>query len=230
MLEGTTAKDRLIAAAMALAVTRPWRELSLAEIATHAGVPLVEAQAEFKSKSDILAAFTREVDLEVMRRFPRLTGDAPRDRLFDVILTRFEILGPYKPALRNIVTGFGYDVGAAFRQLVPAIKSQYWMLATAGIGGEGPMGLLRIKGLLGVYGRVFKVWLDDDDPGLAKTMATLDKHLRRGEDVIVRLNKLRAGVERVCAAITGKPVPEEPTTGATTPPSGPQPSEPSPSI
>jgi ubiquinone biosynthesis protein COQ9 len=55
-----------------------------------------------------------------------------------------------------------------------------------------------------VYARVFPIWLDDDDAGLAKTMAALDRHLRRGESVMKRVDSLKSGVARVCQAITGK--------------------------
>jgi hypothetical protein len=35
-----------------------------------------------------------------------------------------------------------------------------------------------------------RVWLDDDDPGLARTMAELDKRLRQAERTAIRLNRL----------------------------------------
>ena len=35
-----------------------------------------------------------------------------------------------------------------------------------------------------------RVWLDDDDPGLARTMAALDKRLREAERAVMRLDRL----------------------------------------
>ena len=77
------------------------------------------------------------------------------------------------------------------------------MLAAAGIDGEGCRGLLRVQGLLAIYARVFPVWLDDDDPGLARTMAALDRRLRRGEAVLRGMARIREGCEGFARAICG---------------------------
>ena len=68
MLEGTSNRERIIAAALRLAETRGWRDLSLGEIAAEAGVPLVEFRKEFQSKGQILSAFSGAVDLATQAR------------------------------------------------------------------------------------------------------------------------------------------------------------------
>jgi ubiquinone biosynthesis protein COQ9 len=203
MLDSGTPRDRIIAAAMRLAETRGWRELSLGDIAAEAGVPLAELAGEFKCKAQILAAFTAAVDDAVLAQFAAPTADPVRDRLFDVVMSRFEIMQPYKPALRRIACGLGLSPGAALAQAVPALKSQYWMLNAAGINGEGARGLVRVKGLLAIYARVFGVWLNDDDPGLAATMAALDKRLRRAEQVAQGVARLREGCGAFARAVCG---------------------------
>ena len=140
MLDSGTPRDRIVAAALRLAGTRGWRELSLGEIAGEAGIPLAELRREFQSKGQMLAAFSRAVDQAVLEKFATPSADAARDRLFDVLLTRFEAMQPYKPALRRIRADLGRSFGEALAQLRPALKSQYWMLAAAGIDGEGAGG------------------------------------------------------------------------------------------
>jgi hypothetical protein len=78
------------------------------------------------------------------------------------------------------------------------------MLAAAGISGEGGLGLLRVQGLLAVYSTIFPIWLNDDDPGMARTMAALDRRLRRGESAIRGIERFRDGLENFARAITGK--------------------------
>ncbi len=201
MLDSGTTRDKIIAAALKLAETRGWRELSLGEIAAEAGVPLAELAREFKCKSQILAAFTRAVDDAVIAKFPAPSADAPRDRLFDVMMSRFDALQPYKPALRRIACDLGMSPGEALAQLCPALRSQYWMLNAAGINGEGLRGLIRMKGLLAIFARVFPTWLGDDDPGLAATMAALDKRLRRAETVVQGVARIREGCEAFAHAV-----------------------------
>ncbi len=65
-----------------------------------------------------------------------------------------------------------------------------WMLAAAGISATGRRGLIKAQGLALVWARVMRVYLDDDDPGLARTMAALDKRLREAERVVMRLDWL----------------------------------------
>ncbi len=209
MLDSATPRDRIITAALRLAETRGWRDLSLGEIAAEAGIPLLEMRKEFQSKGQILAAFSKAVDRAVLEKFASPGPDAPRDRLFDVLLTRFEVMQPYKAALRSIRRDLGTSFGEAFAQIGPALKSQYWMLAAAGLSGEGGRGMLRVQGLLGLYTRVFPVWLADSDPGMARTMAVLDKRLRRGESIARGIDRLRDGLENLAGALRGRREREE---------------------
>jgi hypothetical protein len=61
-----------------------------------------------------------------------------------------------------------------------AATTQRWMLTAAGLDEDGPGGLVKQGGLACVYARTQRVWLNDDDPGLARTMAALDGDLRAG--------------------------------------------------
>ena len=47
------------------------------------------------------------------------------------------------------------------------------------------------------YASVFGVWLEDDDPGLARTMAALDRRLRRGERAIASFDRVTGMVDRL---------------------------------
>ena len=78
MLDQLTINGRLIAAAMKLAAERPWREVTLRDIAQTAGVSLVDLRREFDSKGEVLAAFVRIVDDAVLARAPQRSGAQPR--------------------------------------------------------------------------------------------------------------------------------------------------------
>jgi AcrR family transcriptional regulator len=195
MLDDSKPRDRVIAATLRLAERAGWRDLSLGEIAAEAGIPLASLRGEFQSKGQILAAFSRAVDNAVLDRFAKPGADVPRDRLFDVLITRFEIMQPYKPAIRRIRDDLKGSLGEAMAQMRPALKSQYWMLAAAGISGEGGEGFMRVQGLLAIYTRVFSIWLEDDDPGMARTMAALDRRLRRAESILKGIERFRDGLQ-----------------------------------
>jgi hypothetical protein len=78
---------------------------------------------------------------------------------------------------------------AALNQV--GLNSQRFMLAAAGISTEGPLGLLKLQGAVVVFANTLETWLEDDDPALAKTMARLDRELRRGERVLERAEDVR---------------------------------------
>lgn len=197
MLDLTTPKGQIIAAALRLAGERPWEKVTLGDVAAAAGLTLVALKGEFGSKGEILAAFTDAVDDEVLRRAPPRAADQPaRDALFEVIMSRFDVLAAHKPALRSIVRGAGLEPA----QIRPLLASQQWMLEAAGIGTSGLQGGLKVAGLAGVYASVFRTWLQDEDPGHARTMAALDRRLRRGERTLVRINDFCSGLARFASA------------------------------
>lgn len=184
-------RDRIIDALMALAAERAWDEIEIPAIAERAGLTLGEFRDVFPSKGAILAGFSRRIDRIVLDGTgPELDDEAPKDRIFDVLMRRLDAMAPYKDALRNIMAGVRTDPLslAALNQL--ALNSHRFMLAAAGIGTEGPVGALKLQGLVLMWGRLLDTWLRDDDPGLARTMAKLDQELARGNRIVSGLNDL----------------------------------------
>ena len=64
------------------------------------------------------------------------------------------------------------------------LRDRNSMLEAAGLSSSGLIGALRAKGLALVYGEAFRVWLGDDSKDMAKTMAALDRALRRAERIV----------------------------------------------
>jgi AcrR family transcriptional regulator len=189
-------RDQVIDAALALAAEKGWAAIGFRDIASASGVSLADLRRLYASKSAILADFVARIDAAVLARLEQDNGtddgDAeasmqPRDRLFDVIMTRLELLAPYRQALRSILREGAALADGLPRVLEAQLASQRWMLAAAGIDARGIEGCLRSGGLGMVYARVLRVWLAEDDPALPRTMAELDKLLNRGEKTLRRL-------------------------------------------
>ena len=96
---------------------------------------------------------------------PDMAGEAPRERLFDVLFSRFEALAPHKQAIRNLGEAARRDPLLALELNRIVTGSMGWMLTAAGIPSTGRRGLVRAQGLALVWARVMRVWLDDDDAG-----------------------------------------------------------------
>lgn len=202
MLEDNTVREKIIAAAFRLAAEKGWSGLTLDDIAAEAEVSLRELRQEFCGKPQILAAYIRMIDDKVLEKIrPAAPGDTPHDRLFDVIMTRFETQEPYKRGLKRILRDLPFEPGAAAFQILPTLSSQYWMLAAAGVNAGGIGGALRLPGAAAAYAGAYRVWLEDDEPGLARTMAALDKRLRRGERLSRRCEDICDASRRLVRAL-----------------------------
>ena len=77
MLDQFTPRDRIVAAALKLAAERPWSDVTLLIIAQEAGLTLVELRREFATKGEILIAFARSIDDQVLREAAARGGARP---------------------------------------------------------------------------------------------------------------------------------------------------------
>lgn len=175
-------RQRIVAAFMQLLAEKPIERLDLNEIAARADVSLARLREEFDSTLAILAAQMKEIDSTVLDGADAdMADEPPRDRLFDVLMRRLEAMTPYKPAIRSLVRSAICNPALALALNGLAVRSMKWMLTGAAINTSGGKGALRAQGLALMFAQVLRVWVDDDDRGLARTMAELDRALTRGQ-------------------------------------------------
>jgi len=174
-------RECIIQAFMTLLAEHPIERIGLAEIAERAGVTLAELRGEFGSPLAILAAHVKELDREVLAGADAdMAEESPRERLFDVLMRRLELLGDHKEAVRSLLHSARRDPPLALALNAMAVRSQQWMLTAAGIGASGPKGMVRAQGLALLFANVLRTWVDDDDDNTL-TLAALDRELARGQ-------------------------------------------------
>jgi AcrR family transcriptional regulator len=191
-------RERLIAAALGLASEQGWRRLGMAEIAAAAGLSLEQTYAIARSKRAVLGALRRQID-EAMLAGGAVTGEVPRDRLFDALMRRFEAMRPYRAGLRTILRE---SVGTpALLGMVPGLlRSMGWTLTAARLPASGCRGRLARQLLAAAYVSVFPTFLRDESRDLGTTMASLDKRLRQVESLFSALRPVvSAGSRRASA-------------------------------
>lgn len=179
---GASDRDKAIGALMTLLAERSFEQIGLAEVAGRAGLKLSQMRAEFGSVLAIYAAHVKQLDRAVLAGGDAdMAEEGPRERLFDVEMRRIEALAPYKAAVSSLMRAARRSPGLALALNAMAVRSQAWMLEAAGIGAHGPRGALRAQGAALMFARVLSVWVDDEDEGLARTMAALDRGLHSAE-------------------------------------------------
>jgi AcrR family transcriptional regulator len=181
-------RERSIEALMRLLAANDFRDIGLSDIAAEAEVPLATLRRNFDGKLGILAAFSRRIDEQVLEKGPA-EGEIPRDRLFEMMMRRFEALVPYRDALHRLARSARRDLRLARSLHHIAKRSLMWMLVGADIHRGGLVGRLAVQGAVLVYADVLPAFLDDDED-LGRTMARLDRSLRRGERAMEWLDGL----------------------------------------
>ncbi len=185
-------REAAVEALMRLAAEQPWNDIEIGDIGREADLSLAELRELFPSKGAVLGGLSRLIDRAVLEGDSSDLADEPaRERLFDVLMRRLDAMTPYKPALRRISFALRGDPLSMLALNGVALNSHRYMLAAAGIDTEGPLGRIKIQGTVVAFARTVEVWLDDDDPALARTMAKLDREIRRGETLMERAEDAR---------------------------------------
>jgi hypothetical protein len=119
-------------------------------------------------------------------------------------MRRLEAMAPYREGVRETGAWLRREPAAALAMNQVVLGSMRFMLEAAGLElGDGAAGAIKLQGLALAWARIVGVWLDDDDPGLSKTMAELDRELTRGERAVAgvdRLNDLTAPFRAIAEA------------------------------
>jgi AcrR family transcriptional regulator len=181
----TDPASALADAALKLLAKKSWSELTLAEVAKAAKLPMTQLQSLTPAKPALMGVILRRIGSETTARYKPEKGSASvRDRIFDVMMTWFEVLGSRKPAARSLYEGLGRDPLSLLAAREEIVAAASWLLALAQ-ADTGPMIPLRALGLAGVMARAIPIWLDDGKD-MAKTMARLDGDLSRIENLLRR--------------------------------------------
>ncbi|HXX04653.1 MAG TPA: TetR/AcrR family transcriptional regulator [Xanthobacteraceae bacterium] len=178
----TTEREKIIAAFLSLLADKSFEAIGFSDIAERAGVSLAQLRGEFSSTLAILAAHVKATDRALLAEdFGEMAEEPARERLFDVLMRRLEMLAPHREAVRSLLRSARRNPPLALALNGLAVRSQQWMLTAAGIGASGPLGMMRAQGLAVLFASVLGTWVRDDDPGQARTLAALDRALARGQ-------------------------------------------------
>ncbi len=176
--------DPIFVALLDLAAERPWREISLRNIAVKAGVPLTDLFACATGKPELLAQLSEAFDNAALSVEPIPDADA-HDALFDAVMARVEAMEPHRAALTAIArdsAGPSWD-GLVFASHFP--RTARAILVGGGLDATPP----RVIAMTAVWARIARVWRDDEG-ALNRTMAEIDKQLKT---MRTRLSRIRSG-------------------------------------
>ena len=167
----------LIGMAMTQTEALGWRRVSVAGAAREAGLPLDRARARFPVRACILLRLGMLADQAAL--VDEGSTGSERERLFDMLMRRFDVLQQYRGGIRRVMDALPFDPALALLLAAETRSSMGWMAQAAGLDSSGIAGNLRVAGLMGVWAQTLRAWERDDSPDLSGTMAALDRALDR---------------------------------------------------
>jgi ubiquinone biosynthesis protein COQ9 len=167
----------VVTAVMAEAGVHGWRGASVVEAARAAGLDLGRVRTRFPSKLVVLLRFGTMADQAALSD-AALSG-AVKDRLFDMIMRRFDVLQARRAGVLAVLDAATLDPALGLFLGRLSARSMAWLLEGAGLSASGLRGVLRAKGLLGVWLWSVRAWREDESTDLSATMTALDRALDR---------------------------------------------------
>jgi AcrR family transcriptional regulator len=176
-----THETRLADAALKLLAKKDWRDLTLAEVAKAAKIPLTLLQS-VGAKPALIGIMLQKFGAETAKRYVSEKGASAKDRVLEVAMTWFEVNAARKPAIGSLYDGLKFDPLTMIAQREQFAAAGSWLLTLAE-ADTGPAMPLRALGFAAIMGRAIGVWLNDD-ADMTKTMARLDGDLSRASDFL----------------------------------------------
>ncbi|MBM3620643.1 MAG: TetR/AcrR family transcriptional regulator [Alphaproteobacteria bacterium] len=186
----------IIAATLQLIAKRGWRDVTLRAIATEAAVPFAALYGQFPTKAAIVSAFLADIDRQVLDGVEEAQDpdETVRDRLFDTMMRRYDLLRPHREAVAALAEGLARDPLAALALRPALMRAMAVILEASGLTAEGVVGAVRQKSLAALHVVVLRTWLRDDSADLGKTMVTLDSRLKTLEGWAQRFDKIAKNI------------------------------------
>ncbi len=157
--------NHIVTTAVDLAGEKGWRALTLVDVAQAARVPMSALYRHCPTKPDLLAGFSRMIDQVALSEGLPGADESPRDRLFDLMMRRFDVLSGHRAGVKAILRDLRRDPLTALLQARQLELSMRWTLQSAGISTSGLIGRARVQALCLVYGLVLRAWEQDDLAG-----------------------------------------------------------------
>lgn len=180
--------EKGVEAALKLAETKKWRDLTLAEIATAAGLSLPDFHAR-ADKHDLTEAVERRFDAG-MSEGSVDPDETARTRLFDVIMMRFETMEKVRDGAMSYMRWRDGSLDGLALRLKARAATAKWALACAGLdGGSGVPRGVQVTALAWAIAQTERAWRAETSEDLNRTMATLDAELIKIEERAYWINR-----------------------------------------
>lgn len=168
-----------------------WRGIEDEGFAMAAGLSLSTYRRLVGGKYELPRAFGREADATMLEDIAIDVSEPPRDRLFEVVMARFDALHPWREGLQELAKAAPRDPLLAASCVAALGTATGTILDAAKIPSGGVLGLVRRQGLSAGYVTVARAFLKDESDDMGPTMAALERWLDQVTPLAERFLKFK---------------------------------------
>lgn len=180
-------KQELLQSAMELAAQQGWKQTTLTDAAHHCNIPPNTARKAFPCKESLLFYLNRLADQAALKQIYK--QQPVPEYLFDLFMERFDVFQHYRRGLISALQTLPFNPPLALLMNLAIQNSMKWVAEAAEINVGGLSGIACVKGLTAIWILNMRVWIKDESPDMAQTMASLDRTLKQAGKIAPYLVK-----------------------------------------
>ena len=174
---------------MNILLHKKFKDVAIHEIIKKAKIKSKEFNFFYQNKEQIVISFFTRIDLMMEKKIKKLSlGKNIKDNLFEVCMTRFEILDQYKASINNIYSSLKTQPNLAINLYESFFKTMKLILNLSLVNIKLINDNIKLMIFALFYLSILKEWLNDCSSNNEKTMAILDTRLNFIESFIINAN------------------------------------------
>ena len=169
-----------------LLLKQDFHEIEISEIQKKTRISSKKFFQLFKTKEDIIISFFKRIDQNLEKKIKKLDlGNNVKDNLFEIFMTRIDLLHPYKKNLYNFYLSFQKEPNLFIKLYESFFKSMENNLKLSRINLEPIKKKLKIFIFSFLYLSIIYEWFKESSNNNEKIMASLDKRLSLIENILI---------------------------------------------
>tara|TARA_B100001013_G_C24615667_1_gene445066 strand:- start:177 stop:737 length:561 start_codon:yes stop_codon:yes gene_type:complete len=174
---------------MHILLDKKLKYIEIDEIIKKAKISTKEFNIYYQNKEQIIISFFSRIDSIMKKKIKKLNlRKNIKDNLFEICMTRFEVLEPYKKSMSNIYLSLINQPNLAINFYESFFNTMKLILNLSLIDIKHIEGNKKLIIFSLFYLSILNEWINDFSPDNEKTMAVLDKRLSFIESFIIKAN------------------------------------------
>ena len=169
-----------------LLLKKDFYEIQIVEIRKKTRISSKKFFAIFKTKEEIIISFFNRIDSALELKIKKKKfGNNIKDNLFEICMTKLDLLYPYKKNLHNFYLSFKKKPDLFLKLYKSFFKSMERNLKLSKINLDPIKKNLKVLIFSFLYLSIIYEWLKEDSSNNEKVMAILDQRLSLIENILI---------------------------------------------